>query len=48
MSEVPTKEMSQVVLGDDGQPLTKNAIKKLEKAAEKERRKQEVAQKLVI
>ncbi|KAJ1969963.1 aspartate--tRNA ligase dps1 [Dispira parvispora] len=36
-----TRAMENVVLGEDGQPLSKKALKKLEKEREKERRKQE-------
>ena len=37
----------QVILGEDGKPLSKGALKKLEKQREKEKRKQEVAARLV-
>jgi hypothetical protein len=48
MSELPTAEMSEMVLGEDGKPLTKSALKKLEKQREKERKKAEVAARLVF
>jgi aspartyl-tRNA synthetase len=49
MSEntTPTQEMSEMVLGEDGKPLSKSALKKLEKQREKDRKKAEVAAKLV-
>jgi aspartyl-tRNA synthetase len=50
MSEntAPTQEMSEMVLGEDGKPLSKSALKKLEKQREKDRKKAEVAAKLVL
>ncbi len=43
----PTEEMNQVTLLDEeGKPLTKNALKKLEKQREKEKKKAEVAARL--
>jgi chromatin remodeling complex protein RSC6 len=46
------KEMSQTELNDlvdeDGKPLTKSALKKLEKQREKERKKAEIAERLVV
>ncbi|PVU99657.1 hypothetical protein BB559_000519 [Furculomyces boomerangus] len=41
-----TEELEQLVLGPDGQPLSKKALKKLEKEKEKEKRKQERAAQL--
>ncbi|EGF76505.1 hypothetical protein BATDEDRAFT_14798 [Batrachochytrium dendrobatidis JAM81] len=38
--------MEELMIGEDGKPLSKAAIKKLEKQREKDRRKQEVADKL--
>ncbi|KAJ3360351.1 hypothetical protein HDU91_004651 [Kappamyces sp. JEL0680] len=35
----PTLEMSELVLGEDGKPLTKNALKKLQKDKEKAQKK---------
>lgn len=43
----PTEELNELTLGEDGQPLTKSQIKKLEKQREKERKKAEVAARLV-
>ena len=41
------KKMEEVVLGEDGKPLSKSALKKLEKEREKERKKAEREAKLV-
>ncbi|KAJ2787567.1 aspartate--tRNA ligase dps1, partial [Coemansia helicoidea] len=35
------QQLEEVVLGEDGQPLSKKALKKLEKEREKEKKKQE-------
>lgn len=40
VSDLTTK-VSEVILGEDGKPLSKKALKKLEKEKEKERKKQE-------
>ncbi|KAJ2758488.1 aspartate--tRNA ligase dps1, partial [Coemansia nantahalensis] len=39
--EVIAQQLEEVVLGEDGQPLSKKALKKLEKEREKEKKKQE-------
>ncbi|KAJ3281996.1 aspartate--tRNA ligase dps1 [Borealophlyctis nickersoniae] len=41
-----TQGTAEVVLGEDGKPLSKGALKKLEKQREKERKKAEIAEKL--
>ncbi|OMH79904.1 Aspartate-tRNA ligase, cytoplasmic [Zancudomyces culisetae] len=43
-----SKELEEVILGEDGKPLSKKALKKLEKEREKEKRKQEVAARLAL
>jgi hypothetical protein len=48
MADVPTTEMNEMVLGEDGKPLTKSALKKLEKQREKEKKKAEIAARLVL
>ncbi len=42
------KENEQVILGEDGNPLSKAQLKKLQKKLEKERQKKETADRLVI
>ncbi|OLY82260.1 Aspartate-tRNA ligase, cytoplasmic [Smittium mucronatum] len=44
--EIITEELENVILGPDGEPLSKKALKKLEKEREKERKKQERAAEL--
>lgn len=46
MSIEETKPEGEVILGEDGKPLSKKALKKLEKEREKERKKQERAEQL--
>ncbi|KAH3670339.1 hypothetical protein WICMUC_004835 [Wickerhamomyces mucosus] len=45
-AEAPTASTEEVILGPDGQPLSKKALKKLEKEKEKERKKAERAAQL--
>ena len=45
-SPATDSEPTEVILGEDGQPLSKAAIKKLEKQREKDRKKAEVAARL--
>ncbi|KND02877.1 aspartate-tRNA ligase [Spizellomyces punctatus DAOM BR117] len=45
-TEEITQKMEEVVLGEDGKPLSKSALKKLEKEREKERKKAEREAKL--
>ncbi len=40
-------EKEEVILGEDGQPLSKSALKKLQKQREKDAKKKETADKLV-
>ncbi|CCE65334.1 hypothetical protein TPHA_0K02010 [Tetrapisispora phaffii CBS 4417] len=46
-TEVP-KEEQPVVLGEDGQPLSKKALKKLQKEQEKQKKKEETARRLQL
>ena len=41
------KENEEVILGEDGKPLSKAQLKKLQKKLEKERQKKETADRLV-
>ncbi|KAJ3316037.1 aspartate--tRNA ligase dps1 [Boothiomyces sp. JEL0838] len=46
MTEQTTEKLSELVLDAEGKPLTKNALKKLQKEREKEERKRQVAERL--